>query len=576
MLGNRMTPKSLSLSAQLLITLVGLTTVTTVVLTVAALRSFRAELESDARELVRTSADQMAGTVTRLMTERHERAEGFLKNMESLCGEQTPSQRAAWDFGCVHQALANFRAIEHARGALFEYRKHPIAQAGEQPVTDRPISESLARIVPHHGGFDYVLTAMSGSSTLTMQFSSDDLDILFRDQRVRGMQGEIFLTDAAGHFLTIPRDGGSPSPHLSPAEPTSACLQGASELVAADYRGVRTIHGIRPVPVFSGGGCVDAHLAYDEALAPADTLLNQLIVRGAAVAFVGVLIALFASRRIVEPVRRLALSARALEEGDFHRPIPITGPSEIRALARGFVNMAAAIAGLAERDVLTDLPNRRLLNDRLRQAITLAHRRGTRLAVLFLDLDRFKHVNDSLGHEMGDKLLQSVAGRLKTVIRGSDTVSRHGGDEFLFLLPEIGQPADASLSAQKILAAIAAPHELAQRDLHVTASIGISVYPDDGEDAETLIKNADTAMYHGKERGRNHYQFLQDRHERPSHRAAMDRRRPASCVGPAGARAALSAEDESPDGRDDRRRGTDSLDASGSRTHSAHAVRADR
>lgn len=164
---------------------------------------------------------------------------------------------------------------------------------------------------------------------------------------------------------------------------------------------------------------------------------------------------------------------------------------------------------LAQHDFLTDLPNRMLLNDRLTQAIALARRHGHRLAVLFLDLDRFKHVNDSLGHVIGDTLLQSVARRLVTCVRSSDTVSRQGGDEFVVLLSEIGRADDVAASAQKIIAALVAPHDIARHQLHVTVAIGISIYPDDGPDAETLIKCADTAMYHAKESGRNSYQFFE-------------------------------------------------------------------
>jgi len=164
---------------------------------------------------------------------------------------------------------------------------------------------------------------------------------------------------------------------------------------------------------------------------------------------------------------------------------------------------------LSQHDFLTDLPNRMLLNDRLTQAIALADRHGQRLAVLFLDLDRFKHVNDSLGHVVGDTLLQSVARRLVTCVRGSDTVSRQGGDEFVVLLSEIAHADDAAASAQKIGAALVAPHEVGDQPLHVTATIGISIYPDDGADAETLIKCADTAMYQAKEGGRNTYRFFE-------------------------------------------------------------------
>jgi diguanylate cyclase (GGDEF)-like protein/PAS domain S-box-containing protein len=162
----------------------------------------------------------------------------------------------------------------------------------------------------------------------------------------------------------------------------------------------------------------------------------------------------------------------------------------------------------AQHDLVTNLPNRLLLNDRISQAIALAHRQHRPIAVIFLDLDRFKYINDSLGHATGDKLLQSVSKRLLASVRRSDTVSRQGGDEFVILLSEITYPEDAAASAKKILLSISAPHSIGNQDLHIDGSIGISVYPDDGEDAETLIQNADTAMYHVKETGRNNFQFF--------------------------------------------------------------------
>ena len=170
--------------------------------------------------------------------------------------------------------------------------------------------------------------------------------------------------------------------------------------------------------------------------------------------------------------------------------------------------MALQMTHTAQHDFLTALPNRILLNDRVSQAITLAPRHGKKVALLFLDLDGFKHINDSLGHPIGDKLLQSIAGRLVDCVRGSDTVSRQGGDEFVVLLSEVDQPEDAAITARRMLQTVAEAHSIDRHDLHVTASIGLSVYPDDGLDAETLIKNADTAMYQAKENGRQSYQFF--------------------------------------------------------------------
>jgi diguanylate cyclase (GGDEF)-like protein/PAS domain S-box-containing protein len=170
--------------------------------------------------------------------------------------------------------------------------------------------------------------------------------------------------------------------------------------------------------------------------------------------------------------------------------------------------MALQITHTSEHDFLTGLPNRMLLNDRVSMAIALAPRHTKKVAVLFLDLDGFKHINDSLGHQIGDKLLQSIARRLVGCVRGADTVSRQGGDEFVVLLSEVERSEDAAITARRMLTAVAQTHSIDQHDLHVTTSIGVSIYPDDGPDAATLIKNADTAMYQAKENGRQSYQFF--------------------------------------------------------------------
>jgi diguanylate cyclase (GGDEF)-like protein len=165
----------------------------------------------------------------------------------------------------------------------------------------------------------------------------------------------------------------------------------------------------------------------------------------------------------------------------------------------------------AERDFLTGLPNRALLTDRLAQSIALARRHRKRVALLFLDLDNFKEINDSLGHSVGDQLLQSAAKRLEACVRHSDTVSRHGGDEFVVLLSEIEAAQDAGRAAEKLLKAMAEPHVIGDHRLNITMSIGISIYPDDGDEAEAVLSNADIAMYHAKRGGGNGYKrFTQE------------------------------------------------------------------
>jgi len=166
------------------------------------------------------------------------------------------------------------------------------------------------------------------------------------------------------------------------------------------------------------------------------------------------------------------------------------------------------IKHLAYHDALTGLPNRLLFKDRLTVALSHAAREHTRLAVLFLDLDRFKVINDSLGHNIGDQLLQAVAARVQACVRDSDTVARLGGDEFTIMIPALVRSEDAAPVAQKILEAVRYPFHLDGREFYITTSIGISLYPEDGMDAETLIKNADTAMYQAKEQGRDNYQLF--------------------------------------------------------------------
>src|SRR6202158_1365151 len=185
--------------------------------------------------------------------------------------------------------------------------------------------------------------------------------------------------------------------------------------------------------------------------------------------------------------------------------------------------MTEEMSHLAQHDILTDLPNRLLLQDRINRAIVAARRNNSKVAVLFVDLDGFKDINDSLGHAVGDSVLQSVAKRLVSCVRSSDTVSRQGGDEFVVLLSEIKQPSDAGITARKILAALTASQRFDQHDVKLTASIGVSTYQDDGHDAEHLLKNADTAMYEGKKRGHNNYQFFnQDMNARTIERQKIE------------------------------------------------------
>src|SRR5207302_2502926 len=166
------------------------------------------------------------------------------------------------------------------------------------------------------------------------------------------------------------------------------------------------------------------------------------------------------------------------------------------------------VSYLAQFDALTGLPNRNLFQDRLTQAMALAKRNDWPMAVLYIDLDRFKLVNDTLGHGAGDKLLKEAAGRLRSCIRASDTVGRLGGDEFAAILSELAKPGDAGLVAQKIVDAFKRPFDLEGKETYVSASVGVTLYPADSESAEELVVNADAAMYRAKEEGRSNYQYF--------------------------------------------------------------------
>jgi len=191
---------------------------------------------------------------------------------------------------------------------------------------------------------------------------------------------------------------------------------------------------------------------------------------------------------------------------------PLTGDiDEIVCVSRDISERKHAeeqIEYQAYHDALTGLPNRRLFRDRLTVALAHARRLQSTLAVMFLDLDRFKYVNDTLGHSFGDEMLKTVAARLQTALREEDSIARMGGDEFTVLLPELNNPEDAAMVAQKLIDAVAHPMRIEGTELFITTSIGIALYPADGDTAESLLKNADHAMYRAKDAGRNSYQLF--------------------------------------------------------------------
>ena len=181
------------------------------------------------------------------------------------------------------------------------------------------------------------------------------------------------------------------------------------------------------------------------------------------------------------------------------------------------------LAYLAQFDTLTGLPNRHMLHDQLHQTLAQAQRVGGRFGCMFVDLDRFKHVNDTFGHNVGDKLLIQVAQRLRQCLRAADIVGRLGGDEFAVVLASLAKASDAGLVAEKVISALSAPFDLDGHETYISASIGIAIYPGDGDEVEGLLKNADTAMYRAKDQGRNNYQFyLPQMNERMGQRIQLE------------------------------------------------------
>lgn len=344
-------PKSVSLTVQLALTLVGLVVGTTTVLMIVAYESSRTHLEAEGRATAGRVAQQHEQSITRVVELRHDRAQVFLNSVEALCGETNARGALSFEPECLRRGLEVFAAGQRARGARFERAGRRLAQVGEPPSDDLVLPAPFARLVRRGETFDYGIRAERGRSTITVQFSSEDLGSLFIDRSGLGQRGEVFLADAAGVFLTPPRYGPWSTPRTAAVlEPIGACLAGTPDVVELDYRGIRTIHGLRPVGVLLEPTCIDAHLSYDEALVPADRLWNDLMGRGAMLALFGALLSVIASQWIALPVRRLALAARAVQGGYFNRPIPIGGPSEIRALGRRFARMARSVADLVTRE----------------------------------------------------------------------------------------------------------------------------------------------------------------------------------------------------------------------------------
>ncbi|MCC2662973.1 MAG: diguanylate cyclase/phosphodiesterase with and sensor(s) [Geminicoccaceae bacterium] len=290
------------------------------------------------------------------------------------------------------------------------------------------------------------------------------------------------------------------------------------------------LHLVEPVYLdYEKLGTVRLGMSIDQLRHDMAALRNRNLWLGAAFLAASLLVSLPLVRRITRPLELLTASTEAASQGRFEQRIRIQSNDEIGTLEAAFNRMLAQlehhneqIRHLAYFDSITELPNRVYFKELLSRAILSARRYGRRGAVLYLDLDRFKLINDTFGHEAGDRLLQGFAQRLSRCLRESDvvarlgdapttTIARLGGDEFTVLLPEIEAAEDPARVADRILKLLEQPFDLGDQSVVVGSSIGIALFPDDGDEPDSLLKNADTAMYHAKERGRNNVQLYRER-----------------------------------------------------------------
>jgi diguanylate cyclase (GGDEF)-like protein len=368
--------------------------------------------------------------------------------------------------------------------------------------------------------------------------------------------GYLAILDAKGGIVASRRFGDSLAgvgfPPIDSGNPAAVATFRRTVGTAIFVETVAPIHagGSRAVrtPPIAGApngeviGHVQVGLSLQSQAARFRTYATGALTVAAAVMLVAMATALLLTRRLVAPMRRLMRAARAVAGGRLDIYVPTRSRDELGLLTHTFNHMTQRLAAsqaevasyqrtledkvaqrtreleiatahaykLAQHDILTGLPNRSLLNQRLRQIIAAAQRDGTQVACLFLDFDHFKRINDTLGHDAGDQLLQAIAQRLGSAVRESDTVARLGGDEFVLVLPGL-DPAHATFEVMSVVhrvrEAFLAPFRIADQAPTLTCSIGVSIYPHDAQDPATLIKEADTAMYAAKEAGRNAYRF---------------------------------------------------------------------
>ena len=386
----------------------------------------------------------------------------------------------------------------------------------EQEVVESRLKRSAQSVAT-------MLADLASSSLRRLRM--DELQIIVQDIQRREDILYAYVLDAEDKLIA---DGGVGDDNLLAVidDPLSRQARASGKgVLVLDQGG---LHVVQPLRIEGEFGTVRVGISTDLMRRDIAGLRNRNLMLGAVFLVISLFVSLPLVRRIMRPLEVLTASTEAVSQGRFEQRIGIRTNDEIGTLADAFNRMTSQlrqhdeqIRRLAFFDSVTELPNRVAFRELLGRVVTNARRHGRRGAVLYLDLDRFKLINDTFGHDAGDRLLMGFARRLLSCLRESDaiarasddaaaTVARMGGDEFTIMLAEIGEPEDAARVAGRILAMLEQPFELGDHAVVIGSSIGIALFPDDGDTPEELLKNADAAMYDAKDRGRNVFRFYRE------------------------------------------------------------------
>ncbi|HEY2431331.1 MAG TPA: ATP-binding protein [Vicinamibacterales bacterium] len=341
--------RALPLSVQLLLAFLALLIGLATVLTRAAYTALASTLRTDAGRQVSLESETRAQSLSQLFEFRRQHAENFLGSLTSVCAESSGLGRLGWAPDCVAPMLADFRRSEEALGALLTYRGRVLRRAGDEVGDVEPEPNALAKPLRVAGGaVEYVLKAGRGDLTLTLRFGDDDVQRLFASSSPFRRSAEVFLLDADGTFLASSSPGASAA-RTQVSALAGRCRAGSATFVGVDFTGTTSFQSLQPLAAL-GGGCVGARLDYSEAIAPAQALYDDLVRRVIWFVLGGILLSLVAAHWISAPIRRLAEAARRLQSGNFQQPVPIGGPSEVRALGRSFGAMSSELEELVGRE----------------------------------------------------------------------------------------------------------------------------------------------------------------------------------------------------------------------------------